>query len=546
MLKLVTFARLIALGLGAQPVVHTPLGSLRGTVVSSNTVGFFDIPYAEPITPERRFRKAVTKRPWSGVKDVSAPCTRKCIQKGGAEGEEDCLHLNLWAPLAESTTPLPVAVFIHGGSFTSGSGCLYDGQPFSEQGIIFITINYRLNILGFLQVEELKDEDPSWPSYGGMNGIADQIEALRWVQQNIVAFGGDPRKVTIWGESAGGESVCALMATPLAEGLFERAIIESGNCVTGGTGYGWGWGPGTIDEGLRTGRDAIAALNATSVSQVRSLDANEVVAKTPEFGNDGVAHSPFFVDGYVFSEHPFMNWHLGKIHGSALLTGGTSADGLLAKPYQDLKTNYTDDEIQAFFDAVFQESSSQVKQVYYSNHSAKRFSGIDAALIVTYRDGAVLCPSIMMARFATQAKLNTYFYGWGAPDSGAAFQKLYGLDHALPHALEMGAFGAPPGDRNLSALPHLWTQKTSQSVMEYWASFIKSGIPVDVSQRVHWPRFESHTRNAYGPYLYFEEDPPTVNGDTASADLRMPTAQDCTMWESLISLPQNTQMIIIP
>ena len=124
----------------------------------------------------------------------------------------------------------------------------------------------------------------TWPSYGGMNGIADQLQALRWVQQNIAAFGGDPGTVTIWGESEGATSVCALTVSPLAAGLFKRSIVESGDCVTGGKGYGYGWSAQSMEQGLASGREAFALLNVSSLSEVRAMDARDLVAKTLGYG----------------------------------------------------------------------------------------------------------------------------------------------------------------------------------------------------------------------------------------------------------------------
>src|SRR5262245_45730118 len=214
----------------APSIVQTAQGAVRGLWEDQVAV-FRGIPYAEPPVGTLRFRPPVRRGRWDGVRDAShfghiAPQTDESaldaasLPRGVPTGD-DCLNLNVWTPTL-GTASLPVLVWIHGGSFMWGSGSVpsYDGSAFARNGIVVVTINYRLNAAGFLYVD-------GRPGAGGF-GLLDQMLALQWVQENIRSFGGDPNRVTIAGESAGGFSVGHLCAAPAARGLFHRAISQSG------------------------------------------------------------------------------------------------------------------------------------------------------------------------------------------------------------------------------------------------------------------------------------------------------------------------------
>ena len=230
-----------SIAMAKTPVVKTHSGAVAGVATSDGAVvSFKGIPFAAP---------PVGKLRWRAPKPVSAwKQTRKadhfgasCIQGPNSEllpwtkefmyvtaVNEDCLHLNIWTPKASASARLPVLVYIHGGAFTSGSGDVpvYDGEALARTGMVIITINYRLGVLGFLAHPALTKESEHHSS--GNYGLLDQIEALRWVKENIGAFGGDAGRVTIAGQSAGAMSVADLLASPLAKGLFSGAIADSG------------------------------------------------------------------------------------------------------------------------------------------------------------------------------------------------------------------------------------------------------------------------------------------------------------------------------
>ena len=211
-------------------------GQLAVTAAGPTGVRCFKgIPYARPPVGDLRWRPPHPVAPWSGVRtaDVFGPNAMQGVVFGDIDPRpagvsEDCLYLNVWTPALEAGTPVPVMVWIHGGGFVVGSGAepRYDGTNLAEESIVVVTLNHRLNALGFLAHPELTAESPVHAS--GNYGLLDLVAALAWVKRNIAAFGGDPGQVTIAGKSAGSEAVSALMASPLARGLFHRAIGESG------------------------------------------------------------------------------------------------------------------------------------------------------------------------------------------------------------------------------------------------------------------------------------------------------------------------------
>ena len=210
-------------------IVSTDAGTVSGTTNTAGDVRIFKgIPFAAPPVGPLRWREPQPVTPWTGVRRCMAFSPNPIQENGWGVSSEDCLYLNVWTTKADSEVKKPVIVWIYGGGFTGGAGdggwC--DGEGMARKGVIFVTFNYRVGVLGFLAHPALSSESPNHVS--GNYGILDQIAALRWVKRNIAAFGGDPANVTIAGESAGSCSVNTLIASPLARGLFRRAIAESG------------------------------------------------------------------------------------------------------------------------------------------------------------------------------------------------------------------------------------------------------------------------------------------------------------------------------
>ena len=252
-------------------------GGLIAGTQADGVKRFFGVPYAAPPVGELRWRAPQPVKAWTGTRAARAfsPVCRQTAPWMSEPQSEDCLYLNIWAPARAHK--LPVMVWIHGGGFFGGSGSQagYDGTRLTRQGVIVVTLNYRLGVLGFFAHPELSAESPDKAS--GNQGILDQIAALKWVRRNIAAFGGDPDRVTIMGESAGGISVAVLVASPLAKGLFQRAIAESGN-------DGLPLDPGEnamFDRATAEAEGAAFAqgLGVAHLADLRAIDADTLIRK---------------------------------------------------------------------------------------------------------------------------------------------------------------------------------------------------------------------------------------------------------------------------
>jgi len=316
---------LIVLGLAllAAPVYAqpTPPVSVTGGEISGTDNGevrtFLGVPFAAPPVGDLRWRPPQAVVPWSGVKAATAfsPACRQTVTWISHPQSEDCLYLNIWAP--EKADNLPVIVWIHGGGYFGGTGAqgLYDGTRLTRRGVIVVTINYRLGIFGFLATPELSAESPDHAS--GNQGIEDQIAALQWVKTNIAAFGGDPERVTIMGESAGANSVAVLVVSPLAKGLFQRAIAESGNYSV----------PIDASENDRADRKTaeaegaafLRAQGAANMAELRRRDADTLI---------GQAWAPRVIaDGHVLREDLTTTYRHHRQNDVPILIGWNADEG---------------------------------------------------------------------------------------------------------------------------------------------------------------------------------------------------------------------------
>jgi carboxylesterase type B len=302
------------------PVVRTTDGLVRGIVTDDHRI-FQGIPYAAPPVGDLRLRAPRPNVPWTGIRDATrrqAVCPQTFSYPPGSpiqfQGSEDCLYLNLHVPRGVAG-PMPVMVFLHGGN--SGGGSLYDPRPVTGAGkVIVVTINYRLGALGFLRHASLRDP------YAGNFALADQQAALRWVRTNIGAFGGDVRNVTLWGESFGGYSVCAQLASPAARGLFDKAIVQSASC---------GNDLVTRAEADRRGRQAVAALGCAGAADVaaclRAVPVERIAAlpNTLIHQRDIAAALPWFYTAGTppLPMQPGDAARAGRVNDVPLIHGGT-------------------------------------------------------------------------------------------------------------------------------------------------------------------------------------------------------------------------------
>ena len=335
----------------AKPVlpglVKTTEGPVQGTLDASTGVWEFKgIPYAAPPVGDRRFARPGKPARHkdtllagsfpSACPQIISQLQTVCgdgVPAGEKAGDEDCLALNVFTPVpAWPPAPtLPVMIFIHGGSFVTGCTAepLTNGVSLSvNENVVFVSIQYRLGLLGFLATEELSDEDSDGSA--GNAAILDMIQAIKWVKRNIKRFGGDPKNITVFGESAGGVGVCALLASPLTEGLFQRAIIESGNCqsaiplrttpgspIDGGTAVQRGE---SVAESLgctTPGPDRLACLRGVTPSEI--LDVQSTIS-----GNFGLTGFSPTIDGHVLEERPILIFEEEGTGGREVIVGSNA------------------------------------------------------------------------------------------------------------------------------------------------------------------------------------------------------------------------------
>ena len=309
-------------------VVKTKAGLISGTTNAAGDVHIFKgVPFAAPPIGDLRWKAPQPLQPWKGIKkcdrfSASAMQNKplpfmmwtKEFMAPVEPLSEDCLYLNVWTAATRSAEKRPVIMWIHGGAFTGGSGSvpLYDGESMAKKGVVFVTINYRLAIFGFFAHPALSLESPHHAS--GNYGLLDQIAALHWLQENITQFGGDTANVTIAGQSAGSFSVNALVASPLAKGLFQKAIAESGGM------FNHNQSPGLHDaeeQGIRIMKEG----KVNSIEELRAVPAETLLK--------GSQMAAPIVDGYVLPDQVINIFTNGRQHDVPLLTGFNADEGLM-------------------------------------------------------------------------------------------------------------------------------------------------------------------------------------------------------------------------
>jgi para-nitrobenzyl esterase len=307
--------------------VKTANGIVEGTGKQKSGVRTFrGIPFAAPPVGDLRWKAPQPVKNWENVREA-VKFGPRCMQQPvfsdmvfRSDGmSEDCLYLNVWTPAGKAGEKLPVLVYFYGGGFIAGDGSelRYDGENMAAKGIVVVTLNYRLGVFGFLAHQELTKESPAKAS--GNYGLMDQAAALRWVSQNIAEFGGDPRKITIAGESAGSFSVSAQMVSPLSKDLIRGAIGESGSVLSQTSA------PRIVplSEAEQKGAEFAASVDADSLAKLRALSTDQIQKATAERGKWSF---PMTVDGYFFTESPAKTYAEGRQAHVPLLVGWNSAE----------------------------------------------------------------------------------------------------------------------------------------------------------------------------------------------------------------------------
>ncbi len=473
-------------------LVRTQQGVVQG-VVQSTFRAFLGIPYAAPPVGNLRWKPPQAHAPWSTTLQATkagSSCPQTATPFGQASTNEDCLFLNVYTP-NPVTANAPVMVWIHGGAFVAGEGSDYNpGATLVAQGAVVVTINYRLGAFGFLALPSLSAEDANGSS--GNYGLQDQQFALRWVHDNIAAFGGNPNNVTIFGESAGGFSVCANIASPDAHGLFQRAITESGPCTF----------PLPTLASVESADAALAAklgctqqVAAQQTACLRALSAQQILAAQSTGFNVGSSSGsilPFSpnVDGSVLPLSLTNALLSGRFNHVPVLEGTNQTEGRLFIALGfDLTANgpLTAAQYPAAVQALVGASvAPQVLQEY----PLSDFSSPDVALSAIFGDAGFSCP----ARAADQlfaVSVPTFAYEFNDTNAPMLFLPPVSFPYGATHTDEIQYLfqvDALPSRLNANQ------QQLSRQMISYWVQFARNGNPNSV-QTAGWADYNAITDN---------------------------------------------------
>ena len=469
--------------------VTTPLGVLEGTAVAvedSTVSEFRGIPFALPPIQDRRWKPAeVWSHPWQGVRQAKAfapPCMQpqKFSSRDATQDmSEDCLYLNIWTPAnlsAEKLASLPVMVWIHGGSLLSGTSRI-NGASLASKGVVVVSIAYRLGVFGYYAHPELTAESPHRAS--GNYGTTDQIAALKWVQANIAAFGGDPGNVLIFGLSAGAYSTIHLLASPLAKGLFHRAIMHSGYLKflqpLKEPSHGR---PSAEVSGLRLAR----AAGARSLAQLRAMPAQKVLDVVNAYTDVYDAIPEVVLDGWVFRAQLFDTFSRGEHNIVPILIGSTSNEQYrLLTGREDWKTVVPKNaaEYRSMIGRLYGDHADE----YLALYPAGDYNKIDDwRWLASMRDSFYTFPAHKIARDSARISPDVYLYYF---DQRSPWQGDAGAYHgADARHLFKDWEGISPTDADL---------RLADIIQNYWASFAKSGNPNTLGQPF-WPPYSDGDR----------------------------------------------------
>lgn len=449
----------------ADPVVHLQQGDLRGRADGA-ALAFLNVPYAAPPTGRNRWRAPQPTANWRGMRDATRygpgciqqvlpggrpPWTHEYMVSGPVS--EDCLSLNVWTP-GTTGTPKPVLVWIHGGGFSEGSGSvpIYRGAALAGRDIVVVTINYRLGIYGFLAHPELTRE--AGEGAASNFGLQDQIAALRWVRHNISRFGGDPDQVTIAGQSAGSMAVHSLVASPLATGLFHRAIAQSGLPTI--------MPMQTLAQAEEVGSAFAQYKGAPTIARLRAMTPSQL-ALAADGGTGGASSFRPMVDGRLLPATPGDMVARAAHNDVAMIVGQTADEGSAFPGYG----SGTIEAYQAFMSRSFGAEAELFMRLYPAQTDAER----SAAVIAASRDrGLAMIDAWARVKLARgSSPVWAYYHTHPEPGEGSA---EFGAFHSSEIPYIFATLDMSPerqftlADRNLSLV-----------MSSYWVNFVKTGNP---------------------------------------------------------------------
>lgn len=452
-------------------------GKVQGVYNKDKTVQIYaGIPYAKAPVGELRWKEPQDVENWDGIRDCSYfaaksmqpgsnPITSTLVDMYAEKGwhpdynmhpnqnmSEDSLYLNIWRP-NNNETNLPILVFIHGGSLTTGASSYedYNGEEMAKKGVIMITITYRLGVFGYYAHEELRNESPNHTT--GNYGLLDQIKALKWVNDNASFFGGDKNNITVAGESAGSSSVSAICSSPLASGLFKRAIGESSSLVVKKAPHTYR----TMEDALNTGHDIMKEFKCSSIEELRKVPASKLV-------NTKYSNSSMTLDGYALTKDPYDVYKDGENNEEVLLNGYNVLEGdAFAVPQYLLSPTNKSNIRKRLIDNFDEQTADELCEYYKEEIKKDAFSVFNEVFSIYW----FINPHHSWSNMAVSNGTPVYRY---------QFTKENGF-HGTYHAGEMiYAYGnvkrCEYGYRyNKSDL------ELSETMLSYWSNFAKTGDP---------------------------------------------------------------------
>ena len=456
-------------------------GTIQGAIENDLTV-FKGIPFASPPIGELRWKAPQPVKEWNGIKQTTAYAPSP-IQGGNppAGKSEDCLYLNIWTPAKSAKENLPVLVWIFGGGFAGGTAVCH-GENLANKGVVLVSITYRVGSLGFLAHPELTAESPN--NVSGNYGLLDQIASLEWIQNNIAAFGGNPNNVTIFGESAGGISVSMLCASPLAKGLFQGAISQSGGSFgpTRPTTY-----PGenmkTLKQAESNGEAYVQNYGVSSINELRNIDSDQLLRMGMGQGNGWP-----IVDGYVIPDVQHKLYEEGNYNDVPVLIGYNSDEGL------SFPAGRTPDDYISGVKKRYGMFADTLITAYPTSKDAVSRTARDLM-----RDAAFGWQTWIWARLQSQTgKSNVYYYYFDQHPDYPKESPMY--DFGSPHGQDVAYVFMDLDESNENTKTS--DLELSEKMGTYWTNFAKYGDP-NGEGLPKWPPFS----DANPKVMYLKTNP---------------------------------------
>lgn len=436
------------------------------------------IPFAAPPVGERRWQPPQPVVPWPDVRECAefgpaCPQPEVSLLRVPGRQDEDCLSLNVWTAARAGDEWRPVMVWIHGGGSTIGaaSQSFYDGQRLAAGGVVLVSINYRLGPFGFLAHRELSSESPQGVS--GNYGTLDQVAALQWVQRNIRQFGGDPGNVTIFGESAGAVSCGVLLVSPLAKGLFHRAILQSG--VPVGVRSRLREGP---DAGEAVGTQVFEALGVTTLAEARQKSPAELLgAVKAQVGllDRGVKYGPI-IDGWAIPDFPLKLMDEGRFHNVPVMAGTNADEATLFSARVPIRGAFG---YRLGARVVFKERTEEVLKVFPPDYAGTPKASFEKLVTVA----SFIAPARMLVRIVSRRQPDTYLYHFTRVPA-IATQLGKGATHGIEIPYVFGYEGRLLADPQDQAL--------AETMQRCWIQFARTGNP-NGPHVPEWPRYAAAT-----------------------------------------------------